>query len=216
MSAAVASSVAATLIIVMGIATLSSYIVIENGNRQTSSQYQLQTVTVTTTVTATPTNLDSVTQTTTRVVTDSTTTTLVVTEKSTTTQVTTVSDSFAPVELISATLYGGVTASPSVAATSSLTFSLESPNSVDVVSGLYLSGSGISAITGWDGASSQSSSPNLYLTQSGSYAFPPGQVASFTFYPWSNPSQSILTGQTFNYIIYFSDGEVVSGSLIAQ
>jgi len=44
----------------------------------------------------------------------------------------------------------------------------------------------------------------------------PGAVTSFTFYPWAAAAQSILTGQTFNYVINFANGQSVSGSLIAQ
>jgi hypothetical protein len=41
-------------------------------------------------------------------------------------------------------------------------------------------------------------------------------VTLFTYYPESASQQQITTGQTFNYIINFANGQSVSGSLIAQ
>jgi len=43
-----------------------------------------------------------------------------------------------------------------------------------------------------------------------------GQVSSFTFYPRTSVPKSIIPGSTFNYAVTFSNGESVSGSLIAQ
>ena len=42
------------------------------------------------------------------------------------------------------------------------------------------------------------------------------QLTSFTFYPWSNSAEVIETGQTYNYVIDFANGQSVSGSLIAE
>ena len=43
-----------------------------------------------------------------------------------------------------------------------------------------------------------------------------GQVTSYTFYPLRSTSGPITTGQVFNYVINFANGQSVSGSLIAQ
>ncbi|MGA2877126.1 MAG: hypothetical protein ABSE82_16545 [Nitrososphaerales archaeon] len=42
-----------------------------------------------------------------------------------------------------------------------------------------------------------------------------GTVTSYTFYPFGT-AQSITTGQVYNYVVSFSNGQSVSGSLIAQ
>ena len=51
------------------------------------------------------------------------------------------------VTLSSATLYGGVTAYTATAATSSLTMSLNNPGSATTITGITLTGAGISSIT---------------------------------------------------------------------
>ncbi len=124
------------------------------------------------------------------------------------------------VTLSSGTLYGGVTADPVTAATSSLTISLNNPGSATTISSITLTGSGISTITGWDTGSLSSAAANVNFNQGYTSGNPnamgPGAVTSFTFFPWSAASQSITTGQTFNYVINFANGQSVSGSLIAQ
>src|SRR5271166_2643507 len=54
------------------------------------------------------------------------------------------------VTLSSATLYGGVTASAAIAATSSITLSLNNPGSATTVTGVTLTGAGISTVNAWD------------------------------------------------------------------
>jgi len=65
------------------------------------------------------------------------------------------------VTLSSATLYGGVSATASSAATSSITISLNNPGSATVITGITLTGAGIATITGWDTGSLQSAAPSL-------------------------------------------------------
>jgi flagellin-like protein len=122
------------------------------------------------------------------------------------------------VTLSSATLYGGVTASSSVAATSSLTLAINNPGSATTISSVTLTGAGISPVSSWDtsSASGTAGSTVNFATQSNANAMAAGAVTSFTFYPWSSSSQPITTGQTFNYVINFANGQSVSGSLIAQ
>ena len=123
------------------------------------------------------------------------------------------------VTLSSGTLYGGVTASSSVVPTSSLTISLNNPGSATTVSSITLTGSGISTIVNWQavaGAGTNTVNFNAGYVAGGANAMSPGAVSSFTFFPWSSASQTITTGQTFNYVINFANGQSVSGSLIAQ
>jgi len=123
------------------------------------------------------------------------------------------------VTLSSATLYGGVTASATITATSSVTFSLNNPGSATTITGISLTGAGITTVSNWQVASGAGTATVNFAqayTNGSPNAMGPGAVTSFTFYPWSAASQPILTGQTFNYVINFANGQSVSGSLIAQ
>jgi FlaG/FlaF family flagellin (archaellin) len=124
------------------------------------------------------------------------------------------------VTLVSATLFGGVTASAATTATSSLAITLNNPGSATTVTSLTMTGSGInSTITQWDfSGNSGANTIDFGSTYSvgGQNAINPGLVSSLTYYPFSDSSQPILTGQTFNYVINFANGQSVSGSLVAQ
>lgn len=127
------------------------------------------------------------------------------------------------VTLASGTLYGGVTSSGTTNATSSLTLSLNNPGSSTYITSLTLTGTAISSVTGWCSNSDQvggTGCTQISWTAGGSSnQMPPGVVTSFSFFPSSiapQISQSILTGQTFDYVINFANGQSVSGSLIAQ
>jgi len=125
------------------------------------------------------------------------------------------------VTLSSATLYGGVTASATIVATSSLTISLNNPGSATTITSVTITGSGIAPVNAWDSTSAAGAAANTInfaqgYTAGNPNAMAPGTVTSFTFYPWATASQTILTGQTFNYVINFANGQSVSGSLIAQ
>jgi flagellin-like protein len=125
------------------------------------------------------------------------------------------------VTLSSATLYGGVSASATVAATSSLTLSLNNPGSASAITSLTLTGTGLPApIVTWSGVATAAGAQIVFINSYNSLsiynALSPGQVTSYTFYPSTAPSEAITTGQTFNYVINFANGQSVSGSLIAQ
>ena len=125
----------------------------------------------------------------------------------------------ATVTVSSATLYGGVSATTSSAATSSIVFALNNPGSATYITQLTLSGAGVTTISSWDNSSLASTGTNLIVFTSshpGNNAMPAGQVTSFTYYPDSVTPQAITTGQVFNYVINFANGQSVSGSLIAQ
>jgi flagellin-like protein len=124
------------------------------------------------------------------------------------------------VTLSSATLYGGVTAWQASIATSSISLSLNNPGSASTISSLTLTGTGLGTpITIWSTTSVTGGSVN-FAGAAGANSMLPGQVTSFTFYPvtigTATSSQAITTGQTFNYVINFANGQSVSGSLIAQ
>ena len=121
------------------------------------------------------------------------------------------------VTLSSATLYGGTegAALGVPAATSSyLTFSLNNPGTASTITGITLTGSAITAVTTWENSGPGGTATDFML--SGNNALAGGQVSSFTFYPYGNALNTITTGQTFNYVISFANGQSVSGSLIAQ
>lgn len=126
------------------------------------------------------------------------------------------------VTLSSASLYAGVTESASTSATSSITLSLNNPGSATTITSLTLTGAwgGAVSIAQWSTSSSASASPTLNFGSSyqdgGPNSLLPGSVTSFTFYPWDTASQAITTGQTYNYVVNFANGQSVSGSLIAQ
>jgi flagellin-like protein len=134
------------------------------------------------------------------------------------------------VTLTSATLYGGVSASATVVATSSLSIALNNPGSQSYITSLVLTGTGFATpVSNWDNTSAVSAAGNTITFTSASIqaagcpsatwnnnVMCPGQVTTFTFYPEAAASVSVTTGQTFNYVINFQNGQSVSGSLIAQ
>ena len=120
------------------------------------------------------------------------------------------------VTLSSATLYGGteLLASGTPTGTSYIVFSLNNPGSSSSITGETLTGSGISSITTWE--DSGGTTVNFGATGLGvDNALTGGQVTSYTYYPYGF-AQSIVTGQVYNYVITFANGQSVSGSLIAQ
>jgi flagellin-like protein len=117
------------------------------------------------------------------------------------------------VTLSSATLYGGTenAAVGAVSASSSyVTFSLNNPGSASSITGITLTGAGISSVTSWETSAGSTYSDGVQNNMAG------GQVTSYTFYPVNAASQTITTGQVYNYVIAFANGQSVSGSLIAQ
>jgi flagellin-like protein len=125
------------------------------------------------------------------------------------------------VTLSSATLYGGVTADAITTASSSLTLSLNNPGSASAITSLTLTGTGLPApVTTWSGVATAGGAQIVFINSYNSLsvynALSPGQVTAYTFYPSTAASEPITTGQTFNYVINFANGQSVSGSLIAQ
>jgi flagellin-like protein len=117
------------------------------------------------------------------------------------------------ITLSSATLYGGIESAArggSLSGSSYMTFSLNNPGSASSISSITLTGSGIAAITTWE------NSGGTDFLQSGNNYLSGGQVSPYTLYPYGNNLNTITTGQTFNYVISFANGQSVSGSLVAQ
>jgi hypothetical protein len=81
-------------------------------------------------------------------------------------------------------------------------------------------GTNVTMITSWDNSTQPSSAGNLILfnsSQLGNNVLSSGRVASFTYYPESFGSPLLIAkGQIFNYAVSFSNGDSISGSLIAQ
>jgi len=116
------------------------------------------------------------------------------------------------VTLSSATLYGGtevVAIGPPAGTSAYIVFSLNNPGSASTITGITLTGSGVTAVTNWEDNEGTTYSNGVDNAMAG------GQVTSYTFYPFGT-AQSLTTGQVFNYVISFSNGQSVSGSLIAQ
>jgi len=131
------------------------------------------------------------------------------------------------VTLSSATLYGGLSATgatgtpASQAATSSLVFALNNPGSATYITSLTLTGAGIASINNWDNTTLATVATNTIVftaSHPNNNAMLAGQVSSYTYYPSANTGaqEGITTGQVFNYVINFANGQSVSGSLIAQ
>lgn len=97
-----------------------------------------------------------------------------------------------------------------------LSFSLNNPGAATSITGLTLTGNALGSIVvitnGGSGCTPVTSSASLPLQA--------GQVTPITVYfSYANATDTlsyITSGQTFNYVINFQNGQSVSGSLIAQ
>jgi hypothetical protein len=121
-------------------------------------------------------------------------------------------------ELQSATLYSGSTASGSTPATSRLTFAVENFETVTYISSITLDGSNLtSPITKWSTNSYASGLINLTNSMSNrANELNSNTLLNFTFYPVTTESSlMIVPTQTYNYVIFFGNNQSISGSLIA-
>jgi hypothetical protein len=123
------------------------------------------------------------------------------------------------VTLSSATFYGGYASATGLQTASYLSFSLNNPSSATTISSI--TGSGITSVSAIDNTSAipcSGSCSSVFTGQLGGTAndfLAGGQVSSYTWY-LGGQNQAVTTGQTFNYVINFANGQSVSGSLIAQ
>jgi flagellin-like protein len=128
------------------------------------------------------------------------------------------------ITLTSGNLAAGVTGSSTVAATAYLTMSLNNPGADTYVSSLTLTSSSLtSSIVSWCAPTSSGGAPAAGCTAIvftadtvGANDVGAGKVTPMTFYPQSSSSVPITSGQTFNYVINFANGQSVSGSLLAE
>jgi len=126
------------------------------------------------------------------------------------------------VTLASATLYGGVVAGTGANSTSSLVVALNNPGSATYVNSLTLTAAGLATpVTAWcpnsDKVGGGGCTAISFAGSNANTALSQGQVTSLTFYPEQGAGgAAITTGQVFNYVINFANGQSVSGSLIAQ
>jgi hypothetical protein len=123
------------------------------------------------------------------------------------------------VTLTSATLYTGVTDSPSSSATSNFTFVLNNPLASTTIISLALTGYGLSQISSWSSTPNGKNPIDFQSSYSGHGANAVNATSnmSFTFYPFTNSSvERINASQIYNYVIFFANGQSISGSLIAQ
>ena len=127
------------------------------------------------------------------------------------------------VTLSSAYLYAGHIASNSSSSTSRFEIAFNNPSCTEntYVNSLTLTGSSLSSsITAWDNSSNPSSYRNLIDFSSGrpnNNLLSAANVTAVTFYPanLSGSTQSIISGEVYNYVANFANGQSVSGSLIA-
>lgn len=120
-----------------------------------------------------------------------------------------------------ATLNAGYSATNSIPANASLSIVLQNPGSTTyIISILLYGGSDNVTLTSWDSNALACSSSNLIgfnSPQNDSNVRSSDKSSSFVFYPESSGHPlGILSGQTYNYVIDFQNGQSVSGSLIAQ
>ena len=127
------------------------------------------------------------------------------------------------VTMTSETLDGGYSATASSNATSSFSFALNNPScsSGTFVSSMSLWKGNQSIISNWDNSTGPSSAGNLIdfnLGHMGNNYLRAANVTSFVYYPavTSGAAEPIVTGQVYNYVIFFHNGQAVSGSMIAQ
>ncbi len=122
--------------------------------------------------------------------------------------------------LYSATLYGGLTANSTLAASSYFAISIDNFGAPSYITGVSLYG----VSSSWDNNSAATSNSNLIIFQSDHTAactdcgiLKGSSVSSFTFYPVTNGEQiSITQGKVYTYVIDLDNGGSVEGSLIAQ
>jgi flagellin-like protein len=121
------------------------------------------------------------------------------------------------VTLSSATLYGG-TELLTGEGTSYISFSLNNPGSSTEITSMTItsSASGFTAVSQFYFNNGGVSTAVVFAQNGGAgNALGGGQVSTYTFYSYG-AAQSIVTGQEYNYVINFANGQSVSGVLTAQ
>ncbi len=120
------------------------------------------------------------------------------------------------ISLTSGVLYSGTTSDSATSATSSLSAALNNPGPATYISGISLTGSGISSISTWCNSNVVACAQINFANSGTGNALGPGQVTTLVFYPATPTSITLRPGETFNYVISFANGQSISGSLVAQ
>jgi hypothetical protein len=118
--------------------------------------------------------------------------------------------------LTSASLFGGLTTdNVSGFATSYFQMFLRNPGPTSSVNSIVLTGAALGGqISSWSIAPDPQPDNSLLVAEHNVLAG--GSVAELTLYPVHNPMVVIRTGQIYEYIILFSTGQTISGSIVAQ
>jgi hypothetical protein len=215
-------AVIALLVAVVGIGIANYYI--------DSSRVQIETTVSTTTVTGPPvTKIETDTRTTTNTVVNTMTayssttlTTVSVSDKvvtpSTTVTIVQTSGNITQITSSEAVLYSGSSASSSASATASLLIGFYNPNSTTYITSVILESPNFAPLIAWDNSSAPSSQANLVTFSSMHLGntITGGLTSVFTLYPSSTTADTILQGQTYQYVVFFASGVSVEGSLTAQ
>lgn len=118
--------------------------------------------------------------------------------------------------LTSGRLIAGVsTDNITISATSSILVDLKNPSYATNVTELELSENALpSSIKSWSTTSDPQPSNSLMVDSHNLVAA--GTVTVLTLYPVSSPPVTITNGESYYYVIDFSNGQSVSGFLVAQ
>jgi flagellin-like protein len=124
------------------------------------------------------------------------------------------------ITLTSGNLAAGVTGNSTKSPSAYLTMSLNNPGADTYISSLTLTSSSLSSsiITWAPVAGTTGCTAGSFTADSTSFNdVGAGKVSPLTFYPCPASDQvPITSGQTFNYVINFANGQSVSGSLLAE
>lgn len=100
-------------------------------------------------------------------------------------------------------------------ATANVLMTLKNPGASTNISLIQMTHNGWSSlITTWSLTPGNQVGNSLYAD--GHNLLPGGSVSSFSLYPVYSPTETIIVGQTYSYIIYFSNGQSISGYFVAQ
>jgi hypothetical protein len=118
--------------------------------------------------------------------------------------------------LTSAELFSGSTTDNiSWLATSSFSVYLKNPGPAATVTSVVMTGAALnSELASW--SVTPTPQPGNSLLVGGHNALPGGTVIELTMYPVHSPLVFTISGQLYEYVISFSTGQSISGSIIAQ
>lgn len=124
------------------------------------------------------------------------------------------------VTLSRAVFYSGIAANSSSGATATLLTSFQNPGLVTYVSAVEITDAHNSAlkIVTWDNSSLPSSPSNEidFALRTGDNRIASATARSFTFYPMLSSTMQIKKGTDYEYVVTFSNGQSVAGTVIAE